>query len=83
MKPIPLQPNMPQATSALGNPVGPTQWYECPHCHKPSPLTRTWVGLTEEEAMQIIDTARNGSTSTFGFMRVARAIEAALKEKNQ
>lgn len=47
-----------------------------------TPQRCEWVGLTDEEAMQIIDVARHGSTSSFGFMRAARAIEAALKARN-
>jgi hypothetical protein len=38
MKPVPMQPNLPEATSALGTVIKPKQWVECAHCKKLSPL---------------------------------------------
>ena len=84
MKPVPLHPNLPTPTTAFGNPAPIAQYYTCPHCNKPSPLVREWVGLTEEEreavyqAGQYEDYIRENDVQT-----LARAIEAKLKEKNQ
>jgi hypothetical protein len=76
MKPVPLQPNTPTPTTCFGNPAPIAQYYECPHCHKQSPLVREWVGLTEDEIVQI-------GVAT-GLNRVAVGmIENKLKEKNQ
>jgi len=49
MTPIPLQPNMPMPTDYSGDPVPPKQYYLCPHCKEQSPLTKEWVGLTDEK----------------------------------
>ena len=81
MKPIPLHPNMPEATSALGNVVKPKQWYECPHCNKPSPLTKEWHGLTEEEIKALRHTDDLFEDVPM-WSAIARAIEAKLKERN-
>jgi alkylhydroperoxidase/carboxymuconolactone decarboxylase family protein YurZ len=40
---------------------------------------REWVGLTDEEVSEVIDNVLEGG----GWLDVARAIELALKEKNQ
>ena len=40
---------------------------------------REWVGLTDEEVSDVIDNVLEGG----GWLDVARAIELALKEKNQ
>ena len=84
MKPVPLQPNMPTPTTCFGNPVPPAQYYECPHCHKQSPLVKEWVGLAEEEIRNLWD---GHVVPVFGKSGInpivfARAIEAKLKEKN-
>jgi hypothetical protein len=39
---------------------------------------REWVGLTDEEVSEVIDNVLEGG----GWLDVARAIEAAIKEKN-
>lgn len=50
MIPIPMQPNLPEATTALGTVVKPKQWGICPHCEKLSPMhEREWVGLTFDD----------------------------------
>jgi hypothetical protein len=50
--------------------------FECPrcgHCCRPE-----WVGLTDEEVSEVIDDVLEGG----GWLDVARALEAAIKEKN-
>ena len=45
---------------------------------------REWVGLTDEEIVNIVDTQRTRvgfDVARLGY-RVARAVEAKLKEKN-
>ena len=75
MKPVPMQPNLPEATTALGTVVKPKQWYECPHCEKSSPLhEREWVGLTEDD---LVDTLWPVTLTG-----VVRLVETKLKEKN-
>ena len=39
---------------------------------------REWVGLTDEEVSEVIDNVLEGG----GWLDVARALEAAIKEKN-
>lgn len=68
-RPITIKP-----TTWFGNPAKTAQWYTCPNCAKQSPLTREWVGLTEEEREECLDEYYRGS--------IAFAIEAKLKEKN-
>ena len=75
MTPIPLQPNMPMPTDYSGDPVPPKQYYLCPHCKEQSPLTKEWVGLTDEERSQLV-------TLHHGWNEYGQAIEAKLKEKN-
>jgi hypothetical protein len=78
MKPVPLQPNLPTPTTAFGTPQPIAQYYECPHCHKQSPLVREWVGLTEEEVEDLyFDEFSMGQLKAFG-----RELEAKLKRKN-
>jgi hypothetical protein len=69
-------------TDYSGDPVPPKQYYRCPHCKEQSPLTKEWVGLTDEE---IGDEYVRFEVSNGGFNRfeyAVRAIEAKLKEKN-
>jgi len=81
MKPVPLQPNLPTPTTCFGSPVPPAQYYECPHCHKQSPLVRGWVNLSDEEIKEIIGPW--GDTPIKGYTRkLFDQIEAKLKEKN-
>ena len=40
-------------------------------------MSRTWLGLTDEEREQVIN-----SNTTTGLWHMAKAIEAKLKEKN-
>ena len=75
MTPIPLQPNMPMPTDYSGNPVPPKQYYLCPHCKEQSPLTKEWVGLTDDEVRQMC-----GSVPS--MREAVREAEAKLKEKN-
>jgi len=72
MTPIPLQPNMPMPTDYSGDPVPPKQYYRCPHCKEKSPLTKEWVGLTDEDC-------KNMSEGDRAFVMW---VEAKLKEKN-
>ena len=44
-----------------------------------APPKKQWVGLTDEEVSEVIDNVLEGG----GWLDVARAIEQALKEKNQ
>ena len=75
MTPIPLQPNMPMPTDYSGDPVPPKQYYLCPHCKEQSPLTKEWVGLTDDELLHI-------GVAT-GLERVAaQMIANKLKKKN-
>lgn len=80
MNPIPMQPNLPEATTALGTVVKPKQWGMCPHCEKLSPMhEREWVGLTNEE----MQSYGNDLLSPHKSIRdVFNSIEAKLKEKN-
>ena len=48
-------------------------------CISSKPPQREWVGLTDEEVSDVIDNVLEGG----GWLDVARAIEQALKEKNQ
>ena len=82
MKPVPLQPNLPTPTTALGNPAPIAQYYICPHCHKQSPLVREWVGLTGEEIGLLTTGDDWAHLETPVLALFARAIEAKLKEKN-
>jgi hypothetical protein len=68
-KPITVKP-----TTWFGNPAKTAQWYTCPNCAKPSPLTLDWVGLTDEDD---IDWEDGGNLKD-----LVKAIEAKLKEKN-
>jgi len=81
MKPVPIHPNLPEATSALGTVIKPKQWVECAHCKKLSPLEeREWVGLTEEEVAAAW--AQSKGDVLQRLKPFACAIEAALKAKN-
>jgi hypothetical protein len=84
MKPVPMHPNLPEATSALGTVIKPKQWVECAHCKKLSPLEeREWVGLTSEEIMEITGvTSADSDWNVTIVNKWIRAIEAKLKEKN-
>jgi hypothetical protein len=78
MKLVPMHPNLPEATTALGTVVKPKQWVECAHCKKLSPLEeRKWVGLTDEEILAIYDACDDWEWHVY-----ERMLEAKLKEKN-
>ena len=80
MKKIPRLPNLPPPTNVFGKEVQMATWYECPKCLNQSPLTREWVGLTDEE----IQAERHKVDPTAGWTydHFARAIEAKLRGKN-
>lgn len=81
MKPVPMHPNLPEATSALGTVVKPKQWVECAHCKKLSPLEeRKWVGLTDDEVAAAW--AQSKGDVLYRLKPFAHAIETKLKEKN-
>lgn len=87
MKPIPLQPNLPTPTNCFGKPVPASQWYVCPNCKKESPLTKEWVGLTDEAIWLEYQNfwpfhPAEEPTLAKDIAKFARAIEAKLKEKN-
>ena len=44
-----------------------------------TPQPRQWVGLTDEEVSDVIDDVLEGG----GWLDVARALEAAIKDKNK
>ena len=74
---IPIQQNLPEATTALGTVVNPKRWVECAKCKKLSPLEeREWVGLTNEEARELC------VANVPYVIDMVRALEAKLKEKN-
>ncbi len=74
MKPVPMHPNLPEATTALGTVVKPKQWVECTHCKKLSPLEeRKWVGLTDDETNALIQKWAG---------ELVFEVTQALKEKN-
>lgn len=78
MKPVPMQPNLPEATTALGTVVKPKRWIECQKCKKLSPLEeREWQGLTDDEIYEAIE-----NSNSVLVKDMARSIEAKLKEKN-
>ena len=82
---IPIQQNLPEATTALGTVVNPKRWVECAKCKKLSPLEeREWVDLTDEDKKQIAMEANNKSEmSAWEYaQRVGEFTEAKLKEKN-
>lgn len=85
MKPIPLQPNLPTPTNCFGKPVPASQWYVCPNCKKESPLTKEWVGLTDDELRHAYGEV-SGNEWCLGGISNAETyydiIEAKLKEKN-
>ena len=66
------------------------QYYRCPHCKEQSPLTKDWVGLTDEEVNEIYISVEekvnehweNGGTTMMFPPTLYKAIEAKLKEKN-
>ena len=86
MKPIPTHPDLPEPTNTFGRPVAKSQWYECPHCKQPSPLSREWVSLTDEERHSIREWQRIqeelGTVWSPMMLYLYEAIEAKLKEKN-
>ena len=56
--------------------------FECPrcgHCCQALETEREWVGLTDEEVSDVIDDVLEGG----GWLDVARALEAAIKDKNK
>jgi hypothetical protein len=74
---IPIQQNLPEATTALGTVVNPKRWVECAKCKKLSPLEeREWIGLTDEEARELC------VANVPYVIDMVRALEAKLKEKN-
>ena len=81
MNPVPMKPNLPEATTALGTVVKPKQWGICPHCENLSPMhEREWVGLTDDEIAEAGKLFLEGNRML--PFSLARAIEAKLKEKN-
>jgi hypothetical protein len=76
VKEIQQEPNLPAPTDCFGNEKPIATWYECPNCGKASPLTRQWVGLTDDEFQACFEHA----DGTLGSLMYA--IEAKLKEKN-
>ena len=52
--------------------------FECPRCGHCCQAEVNWVGLTDEEVSEAIDDVLEGG----GWLDVARALEAKLKEKN-
>ena len=79
MTPIPLQPNMPMPTDYSGDPVPPKQYYLCPHCKEQSPLTKEWVGLTDEDWKELSGVWWEPNENEMALLDWA---EAKLKEKN-
>ena len=75
-KPITIKP-----TTWFGNPAKTAQWYKCPNCAKQSPLTREWVGLTDEEIKCIEETTTCSGNESW-LRNLTRSLEAKLKEKN-
>ena len=82
MKKIPRLPNLPPPTNVFGKEVAMATWYECPKCLNQSPLTREWVGLTDEEIYDYADKFLYQHGSNYGIRSFGKAIEAKLKEKN-
>jgi RNA polymerase subunit RPABC4/transcription elongation factor Spt4 len=66
-------------TDYSGNPVPPKQYYLCPHCKEQSPLTKEWVGLTDEDRLRLWLKTEAEDVDRYAF---AKAVETALKEKN-
>ena len=82
---IPMQPNLPEATTALDTVVKPKRWVECAKCKKLSPLEeREWVGLTDAEIMASLPSALRAPPLKMppGWRQFADALDAILKEKN-
>ena len=79
MTPIPLQPNMPMPTDYSGDPVPSKQYYICPHCKEQSPLTKEWVGLTDEDWKELSGVWWEPNENEMALLDWA---EAKLKEKN-
>ena len=78
---IPIQQNLPEATTALGTVVNPKRWVECAKCKKLSPLEeRVWQGLTDDEYEAMAE--QYVTNCYFDTLEYAKAIEAKLKEKN-
>ena len=86
MKKIPRLPNLPPPTNVFGKEVAMATWYECPKCLNQSPLTREWVGLTDEERRDIREwqelQKELGPVWAPMMLYLYVAIEAKLKEKN-
>ena len=82
---IPIQQNLPEATTALGTVVNTKRWVECAKCKKLSPLEeREWVGLTDEDVVQVFNVVieENKGWPERRYRDFAKYIEAKLKEKN-
>ena len=47
-----------------------------------TPPQRTWVGLTDEEILEKCESVPDYDIGNYDLIQFARAIEAALKEKN-
>jgi len=68
---------------------GPTAW-QC-QCGKPYTVTcisskppkREWLGLTDDAVFELADTNLYDGGKNYGVLAFAKAIEQALKEKNQ
>jgi hypothetical protein len=76
MKEIKQEPNLPAPTNCFGKEQPIATWYECPHCGRPSPLTRQWVGMTDEDYYD--DRASRARC----FVAGVKWAEAKLREKN-
>jgi hypothetical protein len=80
MKEIKREPNLPAPTDCFGNEQPMATWYECPRCMQKSPLTRQWVGLTDEDIAELHNEWAQGNL--WDGWNYERAIEAKLKEAN-
>jgi hypothetical protein len=81
MKKIPRLPNLPPPTNVFGKEVPMATWYECPKCLNQSPLTREWVGLTDQEKYDVLEGA-TGDGGRVYYDTLFRSYEAKLREKN-
>jgi hypothetical protein len=66
-------------TDYSGDPVPSKQYYICPHCKEQSPLTKEWVGLTDEDWKELSGVWWEPNENEMALLDWA---EAKLKEKN-
>jgi hypothetical protein len=52
-------------------------------CISSKPSKREWVGLTDDAVFELADTNLYDGGKNYGVLAFAKAIEQALKEKNQ